>query len=74
MPALLTRMSIRSEGIDRGLHRGIDIGALRDIAAHRDRLVADRRRGLARGRSIDVDDGNARALAREGFGDTLAEA
>src|SRR5262249_46089572 len=64
----------RAEGVDRGLHRGVDVGALRDVAAHGNRLVADRRRGVARGLSVDVDDGNARAFAREGGGNALAGA
>src|SRR5262249_46126208 len=63
-----------SECIDRGVDRGVDVGALRDVAAHGDRLVADRRRSLARGLPIDIDDGNARTLAREGGGNALAEA
>src|SRR5262249_5031540 len=63
----------RSERIDRGVDRGVDVGGPRDIAAHRNRLVADRRGGRARGLPIDVDDGNARALTREGCGNALAE-
>ncbi len=64
----------RPECIDRGLDRGIHVGALGDVAAHGDGLVADRGRGRTRGPLIDVDDGNARAFARESFGDALAEA
>src|SRR5262249_31616564 len=54
-------------------HRGVHVGALRDIAAYRDGRVADRCRGRARGLPIDIDDGNARAFAREGGGNALAE-
>jgi hypothetical protein len=63
----------RPEGIDRGLHRGINVGALRDIAAHGNGLVADGGCRCPRGPLVDVDDGNTRALPRERLGNALAE-
>jgi len=63
----------RSEGIDRGLHRGINVGALRDVAAHGNGLVADGGCRSPRGPLVDVDDGDARALARERLGNALAK-
>src|SRR5262249_1304110 len=63
-----------AEDIDRGLHRGVDVGALRDIAAHGNRRVADRGRGRARGLPIDVDAGNAPAFPPQRGGTALAEA
>jgi len=63
-----------SERIDGRLCRCVHVGPLRHVAAQRDRLVADRRGGLARGLLVDVDDGHLRALARECLGDALTKA
>jgi hypothetical protein len=63
-----------SECIDGGSHRRVHIRALRDIAAHRNRLVADRSGSFACGLLVDVDDGDARTLPSERLGDALAEA
>jgi hypothetical protein len=62
------------ERIDGRLYGCVHVGALRHVAAQRDRLVADRGGGLARGLLVDVDDGHARALARERLGDAVAKA
>jgi hypothetical protein len=62
------------KGVDGRLDAGLYVRALGDVAAHGDRLVADRSRGLPRRLGIDVDDRNTRAFACERLGDAFAEA
>src|SRR5262249_44071134 len=62
------------KSVDGRLDAGLYVRALGDVAAHGDRLVADRGRGLPRRLGIDVDDRNTRALARKRLGDAFAEA
>jgi hypothetical protein len=61
------------KGVNGRLDRGVHVYALRDVATHRNRLVADRSRGLPRSGGVDVDDRNTRALACECLGDAFAE-
>src|SRR5262249_44706066 len=60
--------------VDGRLDAGLYVRALGDVAAHGDRLVADRSCGLPRRLGIDVDDRNTRAFACERLGDAFAEA
>ena len=52
---------------------GINVDTLRDVAAHGNGLVADGGCRSPRGPLVDVDDGDARALARERLGNALAK-
>jgi hypothetical protein len=64
----------RAEGVERDCDRVLDIGSLRDIAAHGNRLVACAGRDRARSLLVDIDDGHPGAFARKGLHYALAEA
>ena len=73
VPALLTTMSTRPKASIARPGRALDVGAFRHVGVKRDRLAAEPLRGRLGDIALQVEAGDARALARENFRDAEPE-